>query len=343
MTSKKSGRLALLAFTVLALTLSAVTDSQAQHAATLTPSAIRTAAVLFSPLPNSTLLTPELVLHVDRLANRNRWKIPEPTPAWKINDGVPIVATRRLDELWQTVTYPSKYKLLGQGLGPMKQLQALNPDVDFDNLVAGQQILVWKRSEEFSSSWGDPNHGRLYNGEPLPAGEGYRVLYPHRAFGTYYTISEVVRVLDAFHRRYPEAAPLIVGDISVKHGRRLKPHKSHQSGRDVDITYPRLQGPPSYNRFHNIPRRDFDIEKSFWLVKQLIDGGNVEYVFMDRRWQRVLRRYAEEQGAPEEWLHRVFEYRSNHPGAAIIRHERGHARHLHVRFKCQETDKRCRD
>ena len=241
-----------------------------------------------------------------------------------------------------TVTYPSKYKLLAQGLGPMKHLQELNPDVDFDNLEKGQQVLVWKRSEQFSKSWGDPNHGRLYDGEPLPEGDGYLVLHPHRAFGTYYTVSEIVRVMDAFNARYPESKPLIVGDISVKNGRQLKPHKSHQSGRDVDITYPRLREPPNYSRFHNISRRDFDIEKSFWLIKQFIDGGNVEYVFMDKRWQRVLRAYAEKQGATEEWLNAVFEYRSNRPGLAIIRHERGHARHFHLRFKCQETDTRCR-
>lgn len=340
---KKFVRLSLLAAAVTLATSSIVVDSQAQSTAALTPSALRTAAILFSPLPNSTLLTPELVQHVERLAPRkDRWQMPTPEPFWKTEGGAPVVNTRRMDEMWHTVKSPSKYKLLEQGVGPLASLQALNPEVDFDNLQEGQQILVWKASDTIARSWGAANGGRLYDGEPLPPGEGYKILYPHRAFGTYYTVSEIVRVLDAYAERYPDAKPLIVGDISVKTGRRLKPHKSHQSGRDVDITYPRHDEPPAYNRFHNISRRNFDVEKSFFLLKSFIDGGNVEYMFVDRRWQRVLREYAESQGASQEWLDAVFEYRSNRPGAALIRHERGHARHVHVRFKCQETDLRCR-
>lgn len=342
MALSKTLRITSLTAAITLTTNLMVVDSQAQHGPSLSPSALRSAAVLFSPLPNSTLLTPELVHHVERLASKERWRIPEPDPAWKVDLGAPVVETRRLDELWHTVQYPSKYKLLAQGLGPMKQLQALNPEVDFDQLTEGQQLLVWQRSRSIPRSWGEASRGRLYNGEPLPAGEAYRVLYPHRTFGTYYTVSEIVRVLDSFKVRYPDAKPLLIGDISVKHGRRIKPHKSHQSGRDVDITYPRLREPANYQRFQYLARRDFDVEKSFWILKQFIDSGNVEYIFVDRRWQRKLREYAQEQGATEDWLNAVFEYRSARSGHAIVRHARGHARHFHVRFKCQETDTRCR-
>jgi murein endopeptidase len=342
MALSKSLRISFLTVAITLLTTPLVMESQAQHGALLSPSALRSAAVLFSPLPNSTLLTPELVRHVERLASKERWRTPQAEPTWKVELGSPVVQTRRLDEMWHTVAYPSKYKLLGQGLGPMTQLQVLNPEVDFDHLEEGQQILVWKRSDSVPRSWGEANRGRLYNGEPLPPGESYTLLYPHRTFGTYYTISEIVRVLDSYKERYPDAKPLVVGDVSVKHGRRIKPHKSHQSGRDVDITYPRLREPANYQRFHHIARRDFDVEKAFWLIKQFVDSGNVEYIFVDRRWQRELREYAQAQGATDEWLDAVFEYRSARSGLAIVRHERGHARHFHVRFKCQETDTRCR-
>lgn len=342
MVLKKLVRVSLLAATMALVTTSIEFESQAQSGAALTPSALRTAAVLFSPLPNSSLLTPELVQHVERMATPDRWKVPTESPLWNIREGEPVVTTRHLDELWHTVKYPSKFTLLGQGLGPLKHLQELNPDVDFDNLTPGQRVLVWKRDEgAVSRSVGHANGGRLYHGEPLPPGDGYKILHPHRTFGTYYTVSEIVRVLDAYKVRFPQADPLLVGDISVKHGRKLAPHRSHQSGRDVDITYPRFDDPPSLDRFHTIRRKSFDVEKSFWVLKQFIDGGNVEYMFVDRRWQRPLREYAEAQGATEEWLNAVFEYKSTRPGAAIIRHERGHARHFHVRFKCQETDARC--
>lgn len=312
-------------------------------AQTLVPSVLRTAAANFAPLPNSTILTPEIVQHVQRIAEKERWQLPADDVTWPLDeDGTPIVETRRRDALWHVAARGEGRASLRAKFRGVRQIEKLNPDVDLNALQPGDEILVWQRDPDaVSQSRGKANRGRLINGEPMPPGEGYQILYPYRAFGTHYTVSEVVHVLDAFHERFPETPDLLVGDLSVRVGRTLSPHKSHQSGRDVDITYPRLTEPRTYSMFTYIRRDEIDIPKSFWLIKYFIDRGHVEYMFMDRKWQYRLRKHAEELGAPEEWLNAVFQYRSNRPGRAIVRYSRGHDKHFHVRFKCQQTDRHC--
>lgn len=306
--------------------------------------ALRIAVTGLGPAPLGTILPPEMVDRVGEEIQRRRWTLPELDESrWPIADEVPVVETRRKDEYWHEVRAGHTLKRIRQMYRiSTDALAALNPQVDLHNLEPGTRLLIWQRdAQRFARSVGAANRGRILDAEPLPPGESYIVLYPHRAWGTYYTISEIVRVLDAYGERYPEADPLIVGDISFRTGRSIHPHRSHQAGRDVDITYPRLRPPPNYNRFHHVRRDNLDVEKTLWLLKQFIDGGQVEYMFVDRYHQRQLRREAERQGAPQEWLDAVFQYPAHSGGTAIIRHARGHAKHFHVRFKCQPTDRRC--
>ena len=227
--------------------------------------------------------------------------------------------------------------------GRLSRLKGLNPGLDLDALEPGDEVLVWQRSAgHLSRSIGSADRGRLSHGEPLPPGEKYEILYPHRTFGTYYTVSEIVRVMDGFARRFPDAIPVMIGDMSFRTGRHIRPHKSHRSGRDVDISYPRKRPPPNYRRFHRATRRVFDARKALWMIKSFVQGGKVEYIFMDHYIQRRLVREARREGAPEEWIRAVFQYPHWHGGHAIVRHARGHRNHFHVRFKCQPTDRYCR-
>jgi penicillin-insensitive murein endopeptidase len=69
---------------------------------------------------------------------------------------------------------------------------------------------------------------------------------------------------------------------------------------------------------------------------------DVHFLFIDRSVQRLLRSYAEDIGEDREWLNGVFRGRPGEP--AIIRHEPGHATHMHVRFYspiAEETARRC--
>jgi murein endopeptidase len=126
--------------------------------------------------------------------------------------------------------------------------------------------------------------------------------------------------LDTYAVQYPDAAPIKLGEISARRGGPIYGHQSHQAGRDIDI---RLVVDTEGNRF--------DPERNWFLVKTLIDGGQVVAIFLNRTQQVWLRAAAEaDVGAPE--ADRYF---------AFIKHEPGHTIHIHVRFRCPDSDYRC--
>lgn len=272
------------------------------------------------------------------------WLMPH-RASWEVLDGVPQVSTPRLDELWLTIVHrrqldprwwSSRLKT------PRKALQALNPEVDFDALVLGQRIKAWTHTPgSISQSIWRANRGRMTFGEPLPPALNYRIMFPHRAFGTYYTISAIQQMMQHDVYTYPAAQPLVIGDLSYRTGRRIRPHMSHRSGRDVDISYPRLDHALTLRKFTR-PRRDqVDGVRLLSMIRTLIKGGHTEFVLMDRWVQRAAYDAAVEQGAPQAWLEAVFQY-PKWSGQTLVRRSKGHDDHMHIRFFCQDTDKRCR-
>lgn len=317
-------------------------DAEASAPKTETTAMWEVAKVGLGPLPGVAVMEPVELDWVDALVAQHAW--PRPVERyWPIDLGDrPIVETRRKEEMWHTVeSWETLGRIRSMYRRSTARLEKLNPDLDLRELEEGDEIRVWKRKQDrLPESRGTPQSGRLLHGEPIPDSENYIVLYPHRAFGTYYAVSETVRVLDAYYEAFPDADPLIVGDISFRNGRSIHPHSSHQTGRDVDITLPRHEPPPNYDRFHHVRRDNLDAQRTLWLLTELIDGGYVENIFLDRHHQRTLYRLAKEQGAPKLWLDEVFQYPS-YRRQGIIRHEPGHATHFHVRFGCQETDRWC--
>jgi murein endopeptidase len=305
--------------------------------------ALRVAVVGVGPSPVSSILPPDTLERIADEVRRLRWPLPDSEPFHAIGEGSAANDTRHLEVLHHTVVGGQSFARLRQMYRfSGKEFAQWNPGVDPANLEDGQRLVVWRRApDEISRSVGAANRGRLMGGEPLPGGDNYIILYPHRTFGTAYTVSEIVRAMDAYAMHFPDSAPLMVGDISFRNGTAISPHNSHQAGRDVDITYPRHRPPPNYERFHHVRRDNLDVEQTLWLLTEFIRGGQVEYIFVDRHHQRLLRAEAERQGAPEEWLNAVFQYPYHVGGQAIIRHARGHRGHFHVRFKCQPTDRRC--
>ena len=274
-------------------------------------------------------------------ADHTRWVLPS-RRIWTHVDGLPVVGTQRLYTKHITLTpYDRLGVLLRDWRLSMERFQELNPDVDPYTFAPGEQVVVWERAlGNVSQGVGSPKRGRLKYGEPLPKADKYVIQYPHRAFGTYYTVSEIKRVFDGFALAFPEAAPVMIGDLSFRRGWRIRPHTSHQTGRDVDITYPRHGGPPDYTRFHRLRQDELDASATLWIVREFVASGVIEYIFMDRWVQRALYEEAVAQGAPSEWLEAVFEY-PDWTKDAVVRRSRGHDDHMHIRFYCQPTDRHC--
>jgi penicillin-insensitive murein endopeptidase len=113
---------------------------------------------------------------------------------------------------------------------------------------------------------------------------------------------------------------------------------SHQSGRDVDISFYYANGARWYAR---ASEANLDLPRTWSLVRALITETDVEMILVDQQIQTYLRRYAASKGEDPAWLAGVFQGQ----GATrpILRHAPGHATHLHIRFYnpiAQETARR---
>jgi len=179
-----------------------------------------------------------------------------------------------------------------------------------------------------SMSVGAPNGGAQYNSVQLPESTFWKLADPDHAWGTRESIDSVAHAITRVNEDFPETPVLYVGDFSARSGGRLRPHKSHQNGRDVDLGFYYSTGPAWYKRATS---KNLDRARTWALLDTLLTEARVEYVFMDRSIQPLLKEYALAQGEDPQWLSRVFESPSNRD--SIVRHRWGHATHMHVRFE----------
>jgi penicillin-insensitive murein endopeptidase len=188
-------------------------------------------------------------------------------------------------------------------------------------------------------SIGRPSAGRLLNGVHMPEGPAWRLVDPPHTWGTQETVDALKTAINAVFDRFPDTPPLPIGHISAEHGGHLRPHISHQSGRDVDLGYYYREDDSWYRRAH---AGNLDLERTWSLVRAFVTQTDVEMILIDRSIQRLLRDHAEKIGEPKAWLDDLFAGKG--PRGPLIRHARGHSTHLHVRFfspTAQETARRC--
>jgi len=183
-----------------------------------------------------------------------------------------------------------------------------------------------------SLSLGEPNRGRLLNGVRLRSGPLFELVTPDFSWGTEETVASLTRATELVHRRHPGTTPLHVGHISGREGGRLRPHLSHQSGRDVDLGFFYVDKRVWYRR---ATPQNLDLPRTWTLVRALITETDVEIILLDRSLHQSLRAEAERRGENAAWLHSLFHGVSDLP--PLIRHARGHTTHLHVRFFSPEA------
>lgn len=178
-----------------------------------------------------------------------------------------------------------------------------------------------------SLSIGEPNGGLLINGVLPPEGALFRLVTPEASFGTAETIAFLVRAVDAVHKAHPGTPPLHVGHLSAPGGGHLRPHRSHQSGRDVDLGFFYLGEQVWYRR---ATPTILDLPRNWALISSLLTETDIEMILVDRSLHAALRDEGKRQGATEAYLDSVFKGGSGLP--PIIRHARGHLTHFHLRF-----------
>ncbi|MBR4985852.1 MAG: penicillin-insensitive murein endopeptidase [Proteobacteria bacterium] len=212
-----------------------------------------------------------------------------------------------------------------------------------DKLKVGQTLVL--RVQRFDGatgvSRGLANNGSLSGGIELKSGPGYTVRNPARSYGTALTNSLIMDTLAAYRAKYPKAPNYLIGDLSTKNGGKLTPHLSHQSGRDVDISYI-ATNPKNFVGFARMNASNFDAEKNWYTLERFLSTKKVQYIFVDYEVQKLLYNQAKKLGYTDSQLKPMIQYPNGKKSYyAIIRHAKGHADHFHVRFVCASTDVNC--
>ncbi|TPV94543.1 MAG: LysM peptidoglycan-binding domain-containing protein [Myxococcales bacterium FL481] len=226
-------------------------------------------------------------------------------------------------------------------------------------LIAGSQLHVW--TESAMPRWGQlvtaepdlafavprgavgvgrPYRGRLRNGILLPESDLYTRRTPGHAYGTSHTIYLLQHSIASFRHSTGFPGEVLIGGISRRRGGRFPPHRSHRTGRDVDIG---LLAFPGFAPGTRARGGQVDWGATWALMRALLDTDQVRYIFLTYRLQKHLHRAAKLMGTSDEDLKRLIQWpRGKRSREGIVRHSKGHTSHFHVRFLCGPNETRCR-
>ncbi len=225
-----------------------------------------------------------------------------------------------------------------------RELRRWNAGLRRGHLRRGQHLRVYSEvPESRSESIGKPSRGTLAHAERLRPNPGFAIRELSRAYGTLETTQWLSEGVDAVREQLPGGPRIAVHDLSKRRGGRLRGHRSHQSGRDVDLSYYQRRCGSRPCPFRRLNPEQLDLARQWALLRHWLERDELEYVFMDYGLSRAVYRYARRHGATRNQLSRWFQYpRGRRHRLGIIRHYRGHRDHLHVRFVCPDTDEDCR-
>jgi LysM repeat protein len=188
------------------------------------------------------------------------------------------------------------------------------------------------------SSVGASTRGKLVGAVQLPHDKTYYLRHPKRAWGAPHVVGSTREAIASVKHKYPRVHRLAIGDISAQRGGRLSGHRSHQTGRDVDLGLYFVRPPPSYpKRFVTADAGKLDLAATWALVdafyRQSKRPGGPVAIFLDFELQGRLYQWARKHGVSRRVLLEVFQYpHGRWTRKGLVRHEPAHDDHLHVRF-----------
>lgn len=228
------------------------------------------------------------------------------------------------------------------------EITALNPGVTLEQeLPPNSKVVVYlaEDSPGSSESVGLPSSGTLEGAIPMVEGPGRQLkAIPWKSWGTAHTVALLDRVLRQWGKRGKGVQPILVGNMSARKGGKLEPHSTHQSGRDVDLSYPQKLPKGEELNWRTMTKDNLDAAETWALMKLLRSTGQVEVIFIDSSIQKLLYDYAVAQSLmPKSELSGWLEYPRRPPQRrALVQHVKGHVDHMHVRFSCQPHESRCK-
>lgn len=202
-----------------------------------------------------------------------------------------------------------------------------------------------------SQAIGAPNRGRLQNAVQLRGSPAVTLQRGSDQWGTAELVGLIERAAERLRAR--DAGPrLLVGDLSKRRGGRIRPHRSHQNGRDADLGLfvtdedGQPAEPPRFLRLDEsgcATERGvaycLDARRTFLFIVELLEDPSttVQWILIapDLR-QRILAAGRRIDEVSDELRERVSIATAPRSGSE------GHRSHLHVRISCPDDDRpRC--
>lgn len=261
-----------------------------------------------------------------------------------------------LPEVPDTITYTvsGKHSFAHQASlwgVPTAALHAMNPGFNDDTILEpGIKLYVQLKtaSSPLPYAIGSTNRGRLLNGWLMPEGDEHSGYFlrsqRQRSWATEKTIRSLLAGFAAYAKTYPDGPRINVGDFSKRRGGKVKPHASHTNGRDVDIGFVHTTPPNEHHPEHFIraSSTNVDAQKTWFILKSIIQTGNVKVIYLDRTVQKQLYKVAVKE-LDDRQLKAIFSIpKHDKSSSAIFQHWPGHKNHAHIRFACPENQPRCR-
>jgi murein endopeptidase len=189
-------------------------------------------------------------------------------------------------------------------------------------------------------SIGEPNRGKLEDAVQLPEHPLWVRGNPDHLWGSAQTIRQVHRAFAILRGDKGYASGVLIGAISRRKGGPMPPHRSHQSGRDLDIRLPLRAGTPKTRA----PNADeIDWYATWALVESFVETGEAEAVFVNEAHHGRLYEAARAMGVPRARVHEIMRWPAWRGGSEpIVQHADGHNAHLHVRIRCGADEPACR-
>ncbi len=224
------------------------------------------------------------------------------------------------------------------------EIIALNHGIDPDaQLGPATEVVVFRDGGKASESLGLPHEGQLAGAWPMPDGPGRKIMAERwKTWGSRPTIEQLDHALKRWAELQPSGPQVLIGNLSTRAGGPLEPHKSHQSGRDADLSYVAKWDGKTAVTWQHVTPETMDAELTWKLIRLLVKEAQAEVFFIDRSLQRVLLAHAQKTGIIRN--SRLAQWLEVAGGGdeALIRHVPGHKDHFHVRFACPANAARCK-
>jgi penicillin-insensitive murein endopeptidase len=197
-----------------------------------------------------------------------------------------------------------------------------------------------------SEAIGYYSKGSILNSLDIGEFNDHHIVKLYKPRGQNYGTKEIHLALtglaDFMKKNFNTVEKVQIGDISARHGGKIKRHVSHQNGLDADVVYFRrneFQQPEDYPEWmedfvkNGRLTSNFHMARNWAAFKYLVHNHNIGRIFVDGVIRDEICSYAKLIG----------EYTSETEVLRRIRPENTvHKHHFHFRLKCPSGNYRCK-